>query len=175
VRSTFEEGEVLSAEEGGVMVDFGRLLRSAVADGPTPPRAPRVEVEAMRTDCFTGAVKYVTVKFYVEYHESNLNAHYLHIEGGPTGYESMAVSSISDVLRKGGGWLACMGTERRWDALHIMLEPYAKAVAMLGFIETTCEGCDKRIIVMPSDDVPVTLCPPCGGGSVFGGFVEAAS
>ena len=154
------------------MVDFGKLLRS---NAPPPPKPPRVLVEALRTDCYTGEVKYVTVQFYVEYHESNLNEHYLHIEGGPTGYESMPVSSIADVMRKGCGWLACMGTERRWDAMHIPLAAYAMAVMALGFAETACEACGKKIVAKQDDAVPATFCPPCGGGCVFGGFVEASS
>lgn len=45
--------------------------------------------------------------------------------------------------------------------------------AQLGFSEVDCEGdCGKKILVRLDDEVPCYLCPPCGGGCVFGGYVE---
>lgn len=151
-----------------VMFDFAKPLAGGAH---ARPRSPCVDVEAIRTNACTGEVKYVTVQFYVEYVASNLNEHYLYLEGGPTGYESMPVASIATMLHNGHGWCACMGTEGRWDRMVIQAAEFKRA-AMIFLVETTCESCHKRMLVMPSDDVPATFCPPCGGECTFGGFVE---
>jgi hypothetical protein len=78
---------------------------------------PRIDVAAVRTDCFDGREKEVTVTLLVRLaHEGR---YYLFIDrGGPTGYES---AEYDRLYREGeeGGWNACSGTKGRWDRLVV--------------------------------------------------------
>lgn len=39
-----------------------------------------------------------------------------------------------------------------------------------GFVDTTCQSCGCRVIIKLDDNVPLTLCPPCGGGSICAAY-----
>jgi len=53
--------------------------------------------------------------------------HWVYLLNGVTGYESIAVERIKEPCIEGcKGWIACMGTDRRWDKLIIPHEEMDK-------------------------------------------------
>ena len=90
-----------------------------------PPRC--VPIKATRTNCFTGQSREVTISAYAKASISPYlkGAVYLHLNGGPTGYESMPVDSLDRTI-EGEGWTACMGTDRRWDSLFVSASELAR-------------------------------------------------
>ena len=57
------------------------------------------------------------------------------LEGGPTGYESFYVTDNTVDMFIRGGWLACLGTQNRWDRLYITGEAMKLAFEQLGILE----------------------------------------
>jgi hypothetical protein len=132
------------SKEGAVMVDFERLARErydrytpeerAWADSARERRRvdegrSRVQVVAERTSCTSGAMKSVDVTLVVR--PSSRGALYLHVEGGPTGYESMPYENLKTAVAA-EGWAACNGTQGRWDRLFV---PRASLKMALDFFE----------------------------------------
>jgi hypothetical protein len=117
------------------MVDFEKMLAEKKAERaaqgivelPSEPAPRQVEIKAIRTDCFTGRSREVTIGAYAKASTSpHMNGEvYLHLDGGPTGYESMPAHALDHAI-EGGGWTACMGTDRRWDQLKVSAEELAR-------------------------------------------------
>ena len=119
------------------MIDFKRVLRNL-----TPEQQERVaqyhaeqkaiddrtvQIRAIRTNAHSGQVSIVMVGIYPK---DGL----LQMVGGPTGYESMAIDRLDRAI-EAGGWLACFGTEQRWDKLVVPraeLEKVRKHLTALG-------------------------------------------
>ncbi len=78
--------------------------------------ARTIIINAIRTNAWTGVEEKtsVQIRFEIGYNECE----WIHLTGGPTGYESMQVNDLDRTI-KAGGWLACMGTERRYDRLLV--------------------------------------------------------
>lgn len=59
---------------------------------------------------------------------------WLKLHGGPTGYESFSVQEdvFSRMMRH--GWMACAGTEGRWDSLFIPADEMRRTILELGAI-----------------------------------------
>jgi hypothetical protein len=113
-------------------MDFEKLYEESYAKATPSERArmdkaeedrrvelarPRIDVAAIRTDCFSGQERQVTVTLLVK--TGNDGCHYVFIDrGGPTGYES---AQYDRLYREGeeSGWNACSGTKGRWDRLVV--------------------------------------------------------
>lgn len=91
------------------MIDLKKLLKN-----PPAPEPVLLQIPARRTDCHTGESRIVQVGVEVKYHDS-LAGWWVHIHGGPTGYESAEAKRILASDRK--SWSACAGTRGRWDSL----------------------------------------------------------
>jgi hypothetical protein len=106
----------------------------ACLEYPAPSTPPRcVSIKATRTDCCTGQSREVTISVYAKASISPYlkGAVYLHLNGGPTGYESMPVDALDRII-EGEGWNACMGTDRRWDSLFVSASELARVKKELG-------------------------------------------
>lgn len=108
------------------MFDFAKLIspeeRKRFRLKEEKAEARTVQVQAVRTDAFTEQVKTVQVSVRLETHRfSEGTEDYIHVLGGPTGYESMPFKSLDRAI-EAGGWLACFGTPGRYDRLLIPAE-----------------------------------------------------
>lgn len=92
-------------------------------------------VTAVRTNCSTGVATTVEIACAIRV-DAVARRIFEIVEGGPTGYESFIVDNALEVRRRKGDdsleWVACMGTEGRWDRLVVPHESMAKAYAELG-------------------------------------------
>lgn len=92
---------------------------------------PRATVAAVRTCAWTGETREVEVRLLVRPGSSRSEERWLHLEGGPTGWESMSVEYLDEAIAA-GGWCACGGTERRWDKLFVPDSSLVRARVELG-------------------------------------------
>lgn len=103
------------------MFDFKRALEALSPEQKQRMEARRAEqaaidavtlqIRAVRTDCFTGLTRIVMVGVYPK-------GDYLQVVGGPTGYESMPIENLDRAIAA-DGWLACFGTEQRYDKMFV--------------------------------------------------------
>lgn len=115
------------------MVDFEKMLAEkkaemvaqGIVDPPSEPAPRQVAIKAIRTDCYTGQSREVTIGVYLKASSVLNGAVYLYLDGGPTGYESMPVAGLDQAI-EGEGWTACMGTDQRWDRLFVPAEELAR-------------------------------------------------
>lgn len=83
-----------------------------------------IKVKAIRTNCCNGEERVVDAAIERHYHTCNLNSWWIAIiEGGVTGYESMAEDRVESMV---SGWSACAGTKNSWDKLFISGEEMMK-------------------------------------------------
>lgn len=74
----------------------------------------RGNCQGIRTNCITGNIKTICMKWVVKERSDNLEK-ILYLENGPTGYESAYLTDLSFK----GDWCACAGIKCRWDTLEI--------------------------------------------------------
>lgn len=92
-------------------------------------------MECIRTDCCTGRETKVNLRWEIKFHPE-LGESYLHLIGGPTGYESMPLKSIGKAIAS-EGWLACFGTKSRWDRLFVPASSLNEVIESVQATETT--------------------------------------
>ena len=92
---------------------------------------PRAAVLAVRTDLATGREWFAQIKLVLRPSVSRPEETWIHLEGGPTGYESMPADRLGEAV-EAGGWLACIGTPGRWDRLFVPSDSLEVAGKALG-------------------------------------------
>jgi len=93
-------------------------------------RMSHLYVQARRTHCITGQVKFIPVRIERRWHDS-LDSWWIAItEGGVTGYESMRTVDVKECR---DGWHACAGTHKRWDELFL---PAKSMLEIQSWLET---------------------------------------
>ena len=94
-------------------------------------------MKGILTNCATGKVSEVEVRYEITYNEDNQPV--FELRDGPTGYESfrMTEKTISQIAEN--GWTACMGTKNVWDKIFIPAEEMRKAFETL----THCKKCGR--------------------------------
>ena len=90
-------------------------------------------VTGVRTDCRTGQKREVKVGWYIRRPKEGYLAGstWLHLVGGPTGYESFEITEENTRMLSDSGWNACAGTKNTWDSLGISAEEMRKVFSVL--------------------------------------------
>lgn len=81
--------------------------------------------KGIRTHCVTNQEREVDLQWEVreKSEETSLvGEHWLYLDGGPTGYESICLKGRYPLIAHEGSykWCACAGTKGRWDELVIL-------------------------------------------------------
>lgn len=98
------------------MVDFSKLLK-----GSPRERDDRIALGVhlcILINCCTEQVTEVDLEFYLKYSRS-LEQWFVHIIGGPTGFESASLQPLVALVENDLTWYACAGTRERWDTLKV--------------------------------------------------------
>jgi len=78
------------------------------------------KIKGILTDCYTGMEKEVQFEYKFKKNEhENTPIEYWLLVNGPTGFESIDIDTISEYFKSNKDWLACAGTEKKWDKLII--------------------------------------------------------
>lgn len=83
-------------------------------------------IKGILTDAWTNEKKEVKLEYVIE---TNANGTIFRLIGGPTGYESFYIDQYAREKMPINGWMACIGTEKRWDRLFISGEEMRKALS----------------------------------------------
>jgi hypothetical protein len=94
-------------------------------------------IKGILTDCFSGETKEIELEYKIR--KNNIGERVFYLLNGVTGYESFSIDN-SDYIKSIGlgfnkeqmiqrGWLACMGTPRKYDKLYIPGSEMEKALA----------------------------------------------
>lgn len=84
-----------------------------------------MKIKGILTNCITD--KESIIDFEYEIREGNRHGLLFKLIGGVTGYESFYIDDHAQENMPKFGWLACSGTEKRWDKLFIPAEEMKKA------------------------------------------------
>ena len=84
-----------------------------------------MKIKGILIDCVTN--KESTVELEYEINENDSHEFIFKLLNGVTGYESFYIDEYAEENMPMFGWLACIGTEGRWDKLFIPAEEMKKA------------------------------------------------
>ena len=88
-----------------------------------------MKIKGILTDCVTNKEKEVELKYQIN--ENDRHELIFKLLNGVTGYESFYIDEYAKENMPKFGWLACMGTENRWDKLFIPAEEMKKAFSTI--------------------------------------------
>ena len=76
-------------------------------------------IDGQFTNCCTGVITIKEITYRID-KDRDKEYKVLHLINGVTGYESVPLSNIDRIVRLSSlGWLACIGTQNKYDKLFI--------------------------------------------------------
>lgn len=84
-----------------------------------------MKITGLRIDSVTNDEQIVELEYDII--KQTDNRQIFQLIGGPTGYESFYIDDYAEENMPMFGWLACAGTQNRWDNLFIPAEEMKKA------------------------------------------------